>query len=178
MRTKSTTFFLLMCFFLIPMLSNSCQAIEEKEYPLQIEITISCPLPFQSVSPIDVNVKLTNIGNETFNGNITIEGKTKDSYYASREYPVLNFTKNETRTYTYSVRTDYEGTYWFTFEIEEEENRWVVKLYEDSKLVDGGVRVKKTSSFFIHSFAGFIAILGIIVGAIVSIVIAIYMKKR
>jgi len=133
------------------MLINSCQAIEEKEYPLQIEITISCPLPFQSVSPIDVNVKLTNIGNETFNGTITIEGKTKDSHYASREYPVLNFTKNETRTYTYSVRTDYAGTYWFDFEIEEEEHRWVIKLYEDSRLADGGVRVKKISSFFIHS---------------------------
>ena len=176
MQTKSIFLFFIICLFLIPMLFNPCQAIEE-EYSLKIKITTSCAIPYQSVSSIVVSVKLTNMGNETFNGTLTIKGKTKDSSYASREYLISNLTKDAVQAYTYSVATDYAGRYWFTIKIEEE-HLSTIELYEDSELTDKGIRVEAEDSIFLRSFTEFIAILGAVVGAIVSIAVAVYMKKK
>lgn len=158
---------------------SSCQAIEEKEYSLQIKITSSCSIPYQSVFPIVVTVELSNMGNETFNGTLTIEGETKDGHYGQSKYSISNLTKGVIQVYIYSVSTDYAGRYWFTINIEEE-HLSRIKLYQDSTLIDEAMRVRATSSIFLHSFTEFIAIVGIIVGAIVSlIVVAItYVSRR
>lgn len=176
MRTKNIVLFFIISLFLMPMLINSSQAIEE-EYSLQTKITISCFPPYQSVSPIVVNVELTNMGNETFNGTLTIQGRTKDSSYTSHEYPISNLTKDVVLAYAYRVSTDYAGRYWFTIKIEEE-HLSTIKLYRDSTLIDEGFRVETTPSIFLRSFTEFIAILGIVVSAIVAIAVAIYMKKK
>lgn len=174
--TKKVVLFIAICLFLLSNLISSSQAIGEIEYSLQIKVTTSSLIPYQSVSPIVVNVELTNMGNETFNGTLTIKGRTKDSSYTSREYPISNLTKDVVLAYMYSVSTDYEGRYWFTIEIEEEHLSRII-LYQDSRLIDEGNRVKAEDSIFIRSFSQFIAIVGIVV-AIVSIAVTIYLKKR
>lgn len=175
--TKKIVPFTAICLFLFSNLVSSSQAIGEIEYSLQIKVTTSCRIPYQSVSQIYVDVELTNLGNETFNGTLTIKGRTKDSSYTSREYPISNLTKDVVLAYMYSVSTDYAGRYWFTIEIEEEHLSRII-LYQDSRTIDEGNRVKTTSSIFLRSFSEFIAIVGIVVGAIVSSAVAIYLKKR
>jgi len=176
MRTKSTVVSFIICFFLLPMLINSCQAIEEKEYSLQIKITTSYFPPFQSVCSAVVSVELTNIGNETFNGTLIIEGKTDKHSYAPVEYPISNLNKNAVEHYSKSFRTDDEGTYWFTVKIQEEHFS-TIKLYRGSILVDEGQQVEAGDSIFLYSFTHFLMILGIVATVIVGIA-AIYRRKR
>lgn len=160
---------------------NSCQALEE--YSLQIKVAVHpkgilAPfLAFQSVSPVVVSVELSNMGNNTFNGTLTIKGKTEDGSYTPMEYPISNLTKDVVHSYSASFRTDDAGTYWFTIEIESNKTLSNIKLYEDSILKDEGYQVEVKDSIFYHSFSEFIAIVGIIVGAIVTLV-AVYLRRR
>jgi hypothetical protein len=175
MRTKNIILFFTICLFLTPILIDPCHSIDE--YSLEIKITISCFPPFQSVSSIHAKIELTNMGNKTFNGTLTIEGKTEDGQYPPIDYPISNLTKEAVQVYENSYRTDDVGTYWFTVKIEGD-NFSTVKLYRDSTLVDEGFQVEATSSIFLHSFAEFLTIIGIIVAAIVSIAVAVYIKKK
>lgn len=176
-RVEKKALFIIIYLFLISISIKSCQAIDGKEYSLQIKITTSCAIPYQSVSPIAVSVELSNMGNETFNGTLSIEGETTEGHYGAREYPISNLTKNVVNTFIYSVSTDYAGRYWFTVKIEEE-HLSTIKLYQDSTLIEEGIRVQATSSIFLHSFTEFIAIVGIVVAAIVSIAGIVYSRKR
>lgn len=178
MRIKSVILFFEMCLFLAPMLINSCQAIDGKEYSLQIKITTSCPIPFQSVSGIVVKVELTNMGNETFNGTLTVECQTKEGYWEPLGYPISNLTKGAIYGFSRSVSTDYAGRYWFTVTIEEE-HLSTIKLYEDSRLIDEGWHVEAKDSIFLRSFTEFIMIVtGIVVPIGLAIVAYVYSRKK
>jgi hypothetical protein len=167
----------LLCILLASVINHG-QAVEQTEYLLEIRIDVSCPIPFQSVNPVSVNVELTNIGNATFNGTLTINGKTEDGSYSPIEYPILNLTKNSTTSLSNAYRTDDAGTYWFTIEIEPNQSYSNIKLYQDSILQDEGYRVEMTKSVFLHSFTEFIAIIAIAVSAIVAIVVGVYTVKK
>lgn len=177
MITRRVTHVLTFSLFLMLLSINPCQALEE--YSLEIKVTVSTYpfLAFQSVSPIFVTVEISNIGNNTFNGTLWIEGKTEDGAYSPLEFPISNLTKDIAKTYSSSFRTDDVGTYWFTIKIEPNQTLSSIKLYEGSILKDEGFRVSLTKSTFIHSFSEFIAILAIVIGAIVAVIIAIYQKK-
>jgi len=167
----------LVCILMISMV-NQCQALDQTEYSLRIKVSVSCPIPFQTVSSANVNVELTNIGNATFNGTLTISGKTEDGSYSPKEYPILNLTKNSTTVFFSSYRTDDVGTYWFTVQIEPNQSLSNIKLYQDSILKSEGYRVSVTESIFLHSFTEFIAIIAIVVSAIVAIVVGVYAVKK
>ena len=178
MRTRSIILLFIASLFLTPMLINSGQATDEEDYSLQIKITTSCLLRFQSISPIDVKVELTNIGNKTFNGTLSIEGETREGlYWPPLEYPISNLTKDAVQGYTRSFGSYDAGIYWFTIKIVEERSS-TIKLYRDSKLVDEGWQVEAKTSISLRSFGEFIAILAIVVGAIVAIAVAVYKKKK
>lgn len=178
MRIKSIILFSVICLFLPPMLINSCQATDEEEHSLQIKIATSCFPPFQSICTAVVKVELTNIGNETFNGTLTIEGKTDKHSYEPRKYNVSNLTKDAVQGFAYSARTDDERTYWFTVTIEEEHDS-IIKLYEDSTLIDEGWLVEAENSIFLYSFTQFLLIItGIVVPIGLAIVAYVYSRKK
>jgi hypothetical protein len=184
MLKKVVCIFVISLLLLITLSAIPCQGAIE-EYSLEIEVTLSAYplLAYQSVTPIDVNVELTNIGNNSFSGTLTIEGKTEENRrYGPRSYPISNLTNEKPHGYAMlGVRTDDIGTYWFTVTIES--NQTVsfgnIKLYKGSVLIDENYnQVSITKSIFLRSFAEFLTILGIVIGAIVSISIAIYAKRK
>jgi hypothetical protein len=160
-------------------LPKPCYSYEEISYSLQLTLNVSCAIPFQTVSPAVVSFELRNIGNETFNGILTLEGKTdKQHSWNPVEFNISNLTKNAVYRNSTPFSTPDEGLYWFTVKIEPNQTLSTIKLYADSQLEDEGFRVSKTSSIFIHSFTNFIAIVGIVVVATVTIAVAIYSKKK
>jgi hypothetical protein len=164
---------------LLATIIHKCQALEQTEYSLKIKISVSSPIPFQTVSPINVNVELTNIGNMTLNGTLTISGRTEDGSYLPIAYPISNLTKNLTTSFFSAFRTDDIGTYWFTVKIEQNQTFSNIKLYQDSILKAEGYRVETTESIFIHSFTEFIMIIaGIIVPIVLAILGLIVSRKR
>lgn len=177
MEAKSVILFSI-CLFLILMFMSSCQAIEEKEYSLQIKVTTSCFPPFQSVAPVVVSVELRNMGNETFNGTLTISGRTDRGHsYSPIEYPITNLTSNKVLCFEQAFASYDDGIYWFTVEIEPDEVA-TIKLYQGSILKNEGFRVQTKGSILLHSFREFIMIVGIVIGAIVAIAVAVYKKKK
>jgi len=174
----------ILCVILVFLLSISVavspsQALEQTEYSLQIKITVSCLIPYQTVFPINVDVELSNIGNATFNGTLKISGKTEDGgYFAPTEYPISNLTKNAVNHFSASFRADDVGTYWFTVEIEANQSLSTIKLYQNSILKDEGFRVKTTESIFIHSFTEFIMIIGIVITIVLAVIGFIVQRKR
>jgi hypothetical protein len=168
-----------MMFLFFVFLLKPCYSYEEITYSLQLSLNVSCAIPFQTVSPAVVSFELKNIGNETFNGILILEGKTdKQHSWDPIEFNISNLTKNAVYRNSTSFSTPDEGLYWFTVKIEPNQTLSTIKLYVDSQLEEEGFRVGKTSSIFIHSFTNFIAIVGIIIGAIVTIGVAIYSKRK
>ena len=178
MRLKNIVILFGACLLLICTSINSCTALEEKEYSLEIKMTTSCFPPFQSVAPVVVSVELRNMGNVTFNGTLTISGRTDRGHsYSPIEYPITNLTSNKVLCFEQPFASYDDGIYWFTAEIEPDEVA-TIKLYQDSVLKDEGFQVQAKGSILLYSFSVFIAIVGIIVGAIVTIAVAIYKKKK
>ena len=171
---------LLTCIFLIPFLAGPCQAIEQTEYSLQIKITVSCIIPVQSFpfSPVVVTVEVRNIGNETFNGTLTIDLKTNYHSYNQMEHSILNLTKDAVQSFSSSFSTDDPDRYYATIGIEPNQTSSNIKLYQESELVDEGFRVSAKDSIYLYPLGLFLALLGIVVTAIVGIVGIIYARKR
>lgn len=177
MRLKIAFSILIICGVVMLFFVNPSQAVTQEEYEIEIKFTTSCLLPFQSVFPISCDVELTNMGNEPFNGTLRIECETKEGYFAHKDFPVSNLAKADVQHFTARFSTDHAGRYWITVKLEED-SLDKIYLYEDSRLVDEANRVKTQDSIFFRSFSEFIAIMAIVVGAIVSIVVAVYMKKK
>ena len=104
---------LIVCFFISSMLISPCQALNEKKYSFKISITTSCQIPFQTVSPIVISFELVNIGDESFNGTLTIEGKTDKHSFPLVKYDILNLSKNSVYRNSASFHTIDEGVYFF-----------------------------------------------------------------
>jgi hypothetical protein len=154
-------------------------AYGEITYSLQLSLNASCAIPFQTVSPAVVSFELKNIGNETFNGILTLEGKTDEQHsWNPMEFTISNLTKNTIYRNSASFSTPDEGLYWFTVYIEPNQTLSTIKLYLDSQLQDEGFRVSETTSIFVYSFTNFIGIVAIAIGAIVTISVAIYSKRK
>jgi hypothetical protein len=157
---------------------NPCQALEQTEYSLRMNVSVSSPIPFQTVSPINVKVELTNVGYETFNGTLTITGRTEDESYSPIEYPISNLNINSTMNFFSAFRTNDVGTYWITVRVESNQSLSNIKLYQDSIFKSEGHRVGVTESIFIHSFTEFIMIIGVSVATILAVVGILVQRKR
>ena len=152
------------------------------DYSLQVTLIASCGfpfLPYQTVSSVIVYFELKNLGNETFDGIITLEARTDGGHsWKAIEYNVSNLTENEAYANSSSYPTVDEGLYYFTLNIEPSNALSNIKLYQDSNLLSEGFRVSTSASFFFHSFSEFIAIVAIVVGAIVAISVGVYTTKK
>ena len=178
MRFKSAFPLVIICLFTLISFVNISNAITQDEYEIEINVKCSCPIPFQSISPVICDVELINMGNEPFNGTLTIEcRKTKDDYFAHKDFPVSNLVKANVQHFTVRFSTDYAGRYFITVKLEEE-TLDKIYLYEGLELIAEGNRVQTKDSVFLHSFSEFIAIMAIVVGAIVVVAVAVYRKKR
>ena len=166
----------LLCILFIVVIGK-CHGQERTEYSLKIKVDISSLIPYQTVSPINVNVELSNIGNTTFEGTLWIIRTTEDNLYSVADFPISNLTKSSTKSYSATFRTDKIGTHSFDIRIEPNQtlSNPYIKLYQDSILKNEGYRVSVTDSIFIHSFTEFLTIVGIVV-TIVLFVLGIGLK--
>jgi hypothetical protein len=157
-------------------------AYEQTTYSLQVTLNASCGfpfLPFQTVSSAVVSFELKNIGNETFDGVLTLEAKTDKGHpWNALKYTVSNLTKNAVYTNSTSYASVDAGLYYFTLKVEPNNTLSDIKLYQDSNLLSEGFRVSTNTSIFFHSFSEFIAIVAIVVGAIVAIAVGVYTAKK
>lgn len=165
--------------FLLFGLSMKSGLAYEKTYLLQITLDASCtPLSFlnyQSVEPISVSFQLKNVGNETFGGTATLRASTDKHSYDPITFNITNLATNETYSNSTSYSTTDEGNYYFTLEIGSNDFSSNVKLYQGSTLLN---QASIRANVFLHSFAEFIAILAIIIGAIVAIIVGVYTVKK
>jgi hypothetical protein len=164
----------LLFFLLFGLGMNSGLAYEQKTYSLQITLDASCRIPFfnyQSVAPIDVSFQLKNIGNETFNGTLTLEAKTdKGHSWNAIEYDIENLASNEVYSNSTSYASVDDGLYYFTVDIEPNDTFSNIKLYQGSSMITEGFRVHTNTSILLHSFTEFIAIVAIVVTIILAII--------
>ena len=168
----------LLVFLLFGFGMKSGLAVEQKTYSLQIALDASCSpisfLNFQSIEPVDVSFQLKNLGNETFNGTITLRASTDKHSYDAIKFNVTNLATNETYSNSVSYSTIDEGNYYFTLEIESNDFS-NIKLYQDSNLLNQNLIVR---TVFLHSFGEFIAIIAIVVTIILAIVGLAVQRKR
>jgi len=157
-------------------------AYEQTTYSLQVTLNASSGLPllaFQTVSSAVASFELKNIGNETFDGVLTLEAKTdKGHSWNALNWAVSNLTKNAVYTNSTSYASVDEGLYYFTLKVEPNNTLSRIKLYQDSNLLSEGFRVSTNASISFHSFSDFIAIAAIVVTATVAIAVAVYTVKK
>jgi len=157
-------------------------AYEQTTYSLQVTLNASYGFPylaFQTVSPAVVSFELKNMGNETFDGVLTLEAKTdKGHTWNALKYTVSNLTQNAVYTNSTSYSTVDEGLYYFTLNIEPNNTLSDIKLYQDSNFLSEGFRVSTSTSIFLHSFSEFIAIVAIVVAAVVAVAVGVYTVKK
>ena len=173
----------MMAFFLVFLLFGLCVksglGSEQKTYSLQITLDTSCfpLLNYQSVSPVSASFELKNLGNETFNGTVTLDARTDKHSYSQLQFNVTNLTANATYANSASYSTTDEGNYYFTLDISSSDYS-NIKLYQNSNLLSEGSSVHTSATAFLHSYTDFIATVAIIVGAIVTVTVAIYTVKK
>lgn len=176
----------LLVFLLFGFSIKSGLAFEQKTYSLQIALDASCiPISFlnyQSIEPVVVSFQLKNLGNETFNGAVTLRASTDKHSYDAITFNVTNLATNETNSNSTSYSTTDEGNYYFTLEIESNDFS-NIKLYQDSNLLNQNPVVSTRASVFLHSFTEFIEIMAIVVTIMLAIVgaivgLAIHRKRK
>jgi len=151
---------------------------EKIDCSIQIEVSVSSFPPFQSVAPIVVSVELRNKGNVTFNGTLTIYGRTdKDHSYSPIDYSISNLTKNEVLHFSRSFAAYDEGIYWFRVELEPNEIEVLMQVYEDSTLIDQTRKATVVRSIVIHSFTEFLMIVGIAI-TIISVIVGFVVNRQ
>lgn len=154
-----------------------CQSIE-REYSLQISTRISYGYRLRvQTFPLTVSFELENVGDETFNGVLVLEAKTDKHSFSPVEFHISNLTSGSIYKDSTPFRTDDEGTYWFTFKIESDDLS-KIKLYQDSELVDQGIRVKTTTSTYLYPFSSFLTAVIVVLTAIGIIVGVAYKKGK
>lgn len=162
---------------------GNCSAEYRTTNSLQATLNTSCIIPFQTVSPIAVSFTITNIGNETFNGIVRLKASSDSGHvWTEMTYAVSNLTTNDVYENSTSYNSIDAGLYYFTLVVESNDTLGNVKLYQDyngtNLLKEGGYVVDTGTTIFLHSFTEFLTIVGIVVGAIVAIAVAVYAKKK